>query len=190
MHTRSLVPGAKSQETPLVVPLPRVMELSHDGSRIAVATGDRIEVYEVATARLLGVAPNVGSMYPSMAFVTADRLQFVAAGLRELDLAQNKVSIIGEPPPNRWTDDSFIIGQIGGSRLLLLSPDHRRMRVIDRATGKVEREIADVSTPQIGGPRVLAIPQYPENATLVGFGRDGQLVLWNATTGVKHRLPA
>ncbi|HEX6640416.1 MAG TPA: hypothetical protein VF215_04855, partial [Thermoanaerobaculia bacterium] len=190
LHTRKLVAGAKSEETPLVVPLPWAMQLSHDGSRIALVTGNRIEVYEVATARLLGVAPNVDGGYLPMSFVTPDRLQFVRGELRELDVAHNKVTTVGEAPRNRWSDDSFIVGELGRSRLLLLSPDHRRMRIIDRATGKVERQIDDVSTPQFGGPNALTVPQYPENAMLVGLDRERHLVLWDARTGAKRRLPS
>jgi hypothetical protein len=190
LHTRKLVPGAKSEETPLVVPLPTSMQLSPDGSRIALATGNHIEVYEVATARLLGVAPNVDRMYIAMSFVAPDLLRFEYRDeLRELDVAHNKVATVGEAPRNRWSDDSFIIGQLGASRLLLVSPDHLRMRIIERATGKLVQEIKDVrSTPKVGGPNDLFVPRYPENATFVSVDRERHLVLWDARTGAKRPL--
>jgi hypothetical protein len=189
LHTRRLVPGAEPEETPLVVPLPRTMQLSQDGSRIALATGSRIEVYEVATARLLGAAPIVEGRNVQMSFVTPDRLRFVSGELRELDVAHHRVAIVGEAPSNRWSDDSFIIGQLGRSRLLLLSPDHLRMRIVDRATGKSVQEISGVSTPQLGGLNQLYVPQYPENATFVGIGNGRKLLLWDARTGAKRPFP-
>lgn len=188
LHTRKLVPGAKSEETPLVVPLPTSMQLSHDGSRIALAIGNRVEVYEVATARLLAVAPSVEGMFVSMSFVTPDLLRIDGDAVRELDIARNKVATVGPSPSNRWTDGSFIIGEVGRSRLLLLAPESRRMRIIERATGKVVQEIGDVSTPVIG-PRG-ALPQYSENAMFVGLDRERHLLLWDARTGAKRRLPS
>jgi hypothetical protein len=186
LHTRKLVPGAKSEETPLVVPLPRSMQLSHDGSRIALAIANRVEVYEVATARLLAAAPNVEGMFVSMSFATPDLLRIDGDASRELDITRNKFATVGPSPSNKWSDGSFVVGEVGRSRLLLLSPDHGRMRIIDRATGKVEQEIGDVSTPIIGPGS--ALPQYAENATFVGLDRERHFVLWDARTGAKRRL--
>jgi ABC-type transport system involved in multi-copper enzyme maturation permease subunit len=53
LHTRRLESGATSIATPVVVPMPRVMQLSADGSRVTMMSDTRTEVYEVASGRLL-----------------------------------------------------------------------------------------------------------------------------------------
>ena len=53
LYTRRLEPDAKAIATPIVVPMPRRIQLSNDGSRVTL---DATE-YDVATGRAVGAAP-------------------------------------------------------------------------------------------------------------------------------------
>ena len=144
LHTRRLEPGAKAIATPIALPLPRTVRLSHDGSRVTLDG----KQFEIATGRVAGAAA------PEQVF-----------------------------PPDG------IIGEVGESRLLRVTPDRRRMQIVDRITGRIEVEVTGVSTPIMGRyrPRV----RYTENATFIGMSRvDGkaQYVLWDARTGAVRPL--
>ena len=58
-YTRRFENGAKQVATPLTMSMPRLAQLSHDGSRVAVSRSKRLEVYELASGRLLGAAPGI-----------------------------------------------------------------------------------------------------------------------------------
>jgi hypothetical protein len=121
-YTRRLEAGAKQVATPLVTSMPAFAELSHDGSRVAMAMGDRIEVYELATGRLLGAVNRVDRSFHCLLYfagpdvvriIETDRREKAAAIFRELDLVRRKVVTTGQRMPtgeqrgfNRTADGS------------------------------------------------------------------------------------
>ena len=146
LHTRRLEPGAKAIATPIVVPMPRRIELSADGSRVTLDASE----YEVVTGRVVG---------PAQPMVTTE------------------VRRIGA---------DLVIGHVGQSRLLLQSPDNR-LRIADRATGKIVLEVTGLGAPKMGPFRVA---QYADDATFVGLDRERRLMLWDSRTGAKRPLPS
>ncbi|HEV7764595.1 MAG TPA: hypothetical protein VGQ76_06315 [Thermoanaerobaculia bacterium] len=102
LHTRRLENGAKSIATPIVVPMPHIVRLSHDGSRVAMASEARIDVYEVASGKLLAAADGVSSwQIAAMFFTQPDSLRIVhiwQGGMRiqELDVARGRLRITAQ----------------------------------------------------------------------------------------------
>jgi ABC-type transport system involved in multi-copper enzyme maturation permease subunit len=90
LHTRRLERGARQKATSLIVRMPRHAKLSHDGARIAIVTTEGVQVYEVATGRLLAATRESGS---TLHFVTPNVLR-IASGDRmsELDIANKRVA--------------------------------------------------------------------------------------------------
>lgn len=58
-YTRRFESGAQQVASRLTMPMPRNAQLSHDGARVAVIRSKRLEVYELASGRLLGAAPGI-----------------------------------------------------------------------------------------------------------------------------------
>lgn len=183
LHTRSLVPDAKNVGTPLVVPRPLSFQLSADGSRIALVTGPRVEVYEVATARLLAAQDlgtfKVGSTtYPrsigSMSFATPDALWFDEGDeLRQLDVTHKRATTIGHLTPatgKLLRDGSSIEARDG--RLLHVAAD-----------GAVIAEMA------IPTPKVFAVGQIGASRLLVQTdgNTDRRLLVVNLATKTIER---
>jgi ABC-type transport system involved in multi-copper enzyme maturation permease subunit len=209
LYTRRLEPGAKHVATPLTAPLPRMVQLSDDGSRVALASKKGVEVYEVATGRFVAATPSADQSVRAMLFVTPDRLRIIGSTyvvtprqvistdyMRELDLAANRLATVSgwnAHPTVMLRDGSVIetpdavIGEVGDSRLLLRTRSGL-LRIADRATGKVEVEVSGVGGPTIGWVRTIA-PQYDEGATFVGIDRQRRYVLWEARTGTVRPLP-
>ncbi len=111
MHMRRLEPGARKIATQLVMGGMWDVQLSDDGSRLAITTRDKIEVYEVRTGRLLGAAStgNRGTMRESLFFAGRDvvRLFEISSGpnakmrLREFDLRSRKLTTSADQPSPR-----------------------------------------------------------------------------------------
>jgi hypothetical protein len=139
VYTRRLEPGAKPVATPLVMKAPRTAQLSDDGSRLAVTTPDKIEVYEVGTGRLLGATTGIGSTTrQSIFFAGPDvvrllEISFGAAStmrIREFDVRRRKLTTTPERPAPR-----SVMVQVNrdGSRLFL----RQDAVVLDTKTGNV-----------------------------------------------------
>jgi ABC-type transport system involved in multi-copper enzyme maturation permease subunit len=102
--TRRLEPGAKTIETPLIVPMPRRAQLSDDGSRIAMTNHRKVDVYEVATGRLLAAVPGVEAIaIRELIFAGPNALRIVEENFRsgqsvlkihQFDLVQRKLTTI------------------------------------------------------------------------------------------------
>lgn len=209
LYTRRLEPDAKHVATPLTAPLPQRVQLSDDGSRVALATNQGVEVYEVATGRFVAATPRAEQSVGAMLFVTPDRLRIFGSTylvtprqvissnyVRELDLANNRLATVAGAnahPTAMLQDGSVIetpdtvIGEVGDSRLLLQTRGGR-LRIADRATGKVEVEVSGVGAPTSGRRRAI-VPQYTEGATFIGIDRQRRFVLWDARTGAVRPLP-
>jgi len=124
--------------------------------------------------------PRTVQLSPDGSRVTLDGKQFEVATGR----------VLGTAAPVQAFPHDGLIGEIGESRLLRSTPDHLRMQIVDRATGKIEVEVTGVSTPILGRNRPMV--RYTENATFIGLGSiDGErrFVLWDARTGAKRPLP-
>jgi ABC-type transport system involved in multi-copper enzyme maturation permease subunit len=189
LHTRRLEAGAKRVATPLIVPLPRIMQLSHDGSRVALVTNQSVEVHEVATGRLVASAPRVRHV-EDITFVTPNLLRMFEVGpqVRELDIASKQLTTTAVEVKPRPQD--AVIGEVGESRLLVRTRDGR-LRITDRATGNVEVEVTGVRPPMAGRMYpVAAVPRYTENATFIGIDRERRYLLWDAKTGAKRPFPS
>jgi hypothetical protein len=133
----------------------------------------------VATSIALPM-PRTVQLSPDGSRVTLDGTQF--------EVATGRVVRAAAPVP--VFPSRGIIGEVGQSRLLRLTPDRGRLQIVDRTSGKIEVEVSGVSTPIIGRNRPMV--RYSENATFIGLGRiDGErrLVLWDARTGAKRPLP-
>lgn len=153
LYTRQLERGAKRIATSLVIPLPRFAQLSPDGTRIAIATAEDLEVYEIASGRLLAVFDNV---YPHfLHFVGPDQVQCVQQSskgltLRTIDIGRRKVTI-AELPMHWSTDINYAAD---GSRVFLT----QERTVLDPRTGRVP----------------VSLPPGPGSMTML---RDGSFVL-------------
>lgn len=90
----------QAQATQLAMPMPGSAELSADGSRIAVTRSDKLEVYELPSGRLLGVAPGVKQTdVTGMYFAGPDIVRVVEISrvphtvvLREFDLKNRRLT--------------------------------------------------------------------------------------------------
>ncbi len=60
LYTRRLEPGRKAVATPVALPLPRTVQLSHDGSRVTLDG----KQFEVATGRVVGAVAPVKAFPP------------------------------------------------------------------------------------------------------------------------------
>lgn len=161
LHTRRLEAGTKQIATPLIGTMPREAALSQDGSRIAMVRGKQLEVYEVATGRLLGAANGIdGTNVLTMMFATADVIRVFdettnVMHVRELDLAHRKLTTTVERtlPP----------GYVG----LRLTADGSRMFL------RQERAIIDTHT----GDTVALLPIAPEKPFFSTMLRDGSSIV-------------
>lgn len=148
LYTRRLESGAKHMATRIVVPLPRNIQLSPDGSRVTLD----MNTYDVATGQTVPAALTVSPSAPVH-------------------------------------PQGMVVGEVGDSRLLILTRDRRSLRIVDRATGSVHVEMTGVSTPIVGrSPAIL--PRYTEDATFVAISRSPRYVLWDAKTGAKRPFPS
>lgn len=189
LYTRRLEAGAKRLATPVVVPFPELVQLSHDGSRVALLMHRRVDVYEVATGQLVASVPP-DRVVEGLAFVTSNMLRIFDVGfqVRELDLATKRVAAKAVEIQARAED--VVIGEVGESRLLLRTRDGR-LRITDRATGRVEVEVTGVRPPLAGRVKPITNPQrYAENATFIGIDRERRFLLWDARTGAKRPFPS
>jgi ABC-type transport system involved in multi-copper enzyme maturation permease subunit len=139
VHMRRLEPGAKQIATQLVMGQPRMAQLSDDGSRLAITTRDKIEVYEVSTGRLLGATTGIGSTTrQSLFFAGPDvvRLLEISYGpaakmsIREFDLRRRKLTTTVQRPSPR---SPIVQVTRDGSRLYLRQDG----LVLDTHTGNV-----------------------------------------------------
>jgi ABC-type transport system involved in multi-copper enzyme maturation permease subunit len=111
VHTRALEPGSKQRATSLTITYPRHSLLSADGSRFAVITGKKLEVYEVATGRLLAAATGISDTRWSRLFFAGPNVVRVAHAYRagatqrfriqEFDVTRKKLSTTADWPAHR-----------------------------------------------------------------------------------------
>jgi ABC-type transport system involved in multi-copper enzyme maturation permease subunit len=139
LYTRRLEPGAKQIATQLVMRSPRTAQLSDDGSRLAITTRDKIEVYEVRTGRLLGATTGIGSTTRQTLFFAGPdivRLLEISYGtaptmrFREFDVSRRKLTSTPERPGPR---SPMVQVNSDGSRLYL----RQDAVVLDTKTGNV-----------------------------------------------------
>lgn len=128
LYTRRLERGAKPQATPVVVPLPRKVRLSEDGSRVMMMglTGEKTEVYDIATGRLVATnplqnapvrVPNVvGEIGPAKVLrLTPDRRMQVAdraTGKVLVEVSGLSTPVIGwmDSIPRKYAENAMFIG--------------------------------------------------------------------------------
>jgi ABC-type transport system involved in multi-copper enzyme maturation permease subunit len=139
LHTRRLEAGAKQTATQLVIPIPWQAQLTEDGSRLAVARGDKIEVYEVNTGRLLGAAKGINSgdirkiffAGPNVVRVfETSRGRVASMRIREFDLSRRKLTTTADRPAPRTP---FVLVTRDGSRLYV----RQAAQILDAHTGTV-----------------------------------------------------
>lgn len=161
-YTRRLEPGAKQIATPLTVSTPRHQQLSNDGSRIAITHGDRLEVYELATGRLLGAASINAGDIASIFFAGTNvvRVVEITQGatrqltIRTFDLARKKFSNSAPIP-------------VQGSRFVQC--DEEGSRIYVRGSGVV----IDAGT----GAVATQLPVQPARAPFAAMLRDGTMMV-------------
>jgi ABC-type transport system involved in multi-copper enzyme maturation permease subunit len=161
VYTRRLEPGAKQTAMPLVLPFPRYMAVSRDASRIAVANDERIEVYEVATGRLLASARRENRDYiRAIYFVGSAIVRTVESNrdedpirIRELDLVHRKLTLTGE--------------RSGYYRGMALSADGSRMYLRNEAV------VLDAKT----GRELYKLPVQPKKAYYGTMLADGTSIV-------------
>lgn len=107
VHTRALEAGSEQRATSLTITSPRHRLLSHDGSRFAVITGNKLEVYEVETGRLLGAATGIVDARWSKLFFAGPDVVRVLQGYRagtqrfriqEFEVTRKKLSTTADWP--------------------------------------------------------------------------------------------
>jgi ABC-type transport system involved in multi-copper enzyme maturation permease subunit len=140
LHTLRLEAGATQTATPLVISLPRHAQITDDGSRLAIITGDKITVYEVGTGRLLGAAqginqndvrsiffagPNVVRMFETSRGGAAPVMR-----IREFDVSRGKLTATAERAAPR---SPAIQVSRDGSRLYV----RQDATILDAQTGNV-----------------------------------------------------
>lgn len=139
LYTRRLEDGSKAQPTQLVMPMPGNAELSADGSRIAVTRNNKLEVYELPSGRLLGVAPGLKATdVAAMFFAGPDIVRVVETSrgtpqtvlLREFDLKRRKFTTTPSRPTKGLRGVQF---SADGSRVYLRGEGV----VLDAHTGAV-----------------------------------------------------
>jgi ABC-type transport system involved in multi-copper enzyme maturation permease subunit len=124
VHMRKLEPGAKQIATPLTMAMPSDAQLSADGSRIAVVRGKQLEVYELASGRLLGAAQGIdGPNVTTLIFAGPDVVRVVEGTktvlrVRELDLTRRKLTTTLEQPLTR-NNAGGVKFSADGSRIFL-----------------------------------------------------------------------
>ena len=162
-YTRRFDDGAKVRATPLVMPMPRSVQISNDGSRIAVTRGNRLEVYELESGRLLGAAPGIRDAdVMAMFFAGPDLVRIVEAThgmndvtvLREFDLTRRKLTST-EPIPS------------GGIRIAHFTQDGSRVYL--RGDGV----ILDAQTAAV----LVTLPVKPVRPVFGAMLRDGSSIV-------------
>lgn len=166
-YMRRLEPGAKRVATPLVTRMASFNVFSHDGSRVAMTVGGRLEVYELATGRLLaatrGFTPE--AVMRSVYFVGRDVVRIIESDsksreykLTELDVAQRKLVVTG-----RWTpanESRGVTRTADGSRLY----------------SRADTTIIDART----GATLLTLPVKPARAYHGTMLADGSTIVTRA----------
>jgi hypothetical protein len=163
LYMRRLEPGAKQVATPLIVPMPGIVQLSDDGSRIAMSVGQRLEVYDVANGRLLAAAQRSGDGYAvTIVFAGPDVVRIVEyrvappkiVRISSLDVVRRNLTTVERPAPEKYAAVGF-------------SGDGSRMYLGDEST---------VLDP--GSGAVLArLPIQPETRDAGAMLRDGSLIV-------------
>jgi hypothetical protein len=160
LHTRRLKRGAKAEATSLILPMPHLYQLSQDGSRLATATGTRIEVYEVASGRLLAAAEGVTAwQIVSMFFAGPDVLRVVDGAnevrrFRELDIAHRALHTV-----EKSSSEHF--------RGLNVTGDGAQIYLKDEAV------VVDART----GETLRTLPVQPANAYRAAMLDDGSVIV-------------
>jgi hypothetical protein len=163
LHTRRLEPNAKPVATQLVMPMPSDAQISDDGARLATVRGDRTEVYDIASGKLLGAARGIiGNNVSAMIFAGPDVVRLFednATGgmrVRELDLVRRKLTTTVERPSD-----------LRGYRGTVFSGDGSRIFL------RRQGEIVDAHT----GATVAKIPVAADGTLFTTMLRDGSVVM-------------
>lgn len=167
-YTRRFESGAKQVATPLTMSMPASAQLSHDGSRIAVTRSKRLEVYELATGRLLGAAPGIGDTdVVAMYFAQPDVVRVVELSrrapklvIRTFDMRARKLTSTPPRPSKGLRNVQF---SQDGSRVFVRSEGV----VLDAQTGAV------LVTPPVTPVSRAAGAMLRDGSTVVS--RDGKL---------------
>jgi ABC-type transport system involved in multi-copper enzyme maturation permease subunit len=183
VHMRRLEPGAKQIATQLVMRSPRTAQLSDDGSRLAITTHGKIEVYEVSTGRLLGAATGIGSTSRQTLFFAGPdvvRLLEISFGaaptmqIREFDVRRRKLTTTSARPAPRST---MVQVNRDGSRLFL----RQEAVVLDTKTGNV------LATLPVKSARPFFSAMLDDGSTVVT--RDSKLHYFDPTGALVAEIP-
>ncbi|HEV7764597.1 MAG TPA: hypothetical protein VGQ76_06325 [Thermoanaerobaculia bacterium] len=209
-YMRRLEPGAKQIATPLVTRLPAHLVLSHDGSRVALATGGRVEVYELVSGRLLAAVQGIDTSVAYLLYfagpdvvriIEADKKDREIRHFRELDLVERKLMTTGEWTTgenrgfNRTADgsrlysraDSTIIDARTGAALLTLPVKPTRWfyaTMLDDGSSIVTRD-AKLFAIDANGKVTAEVP-LPVDAALVVARMGSSKVVLSAGSIVQH----
>jgi ABC-type transport system involved in multi-copper enzyme maturation permease subunit len=166
LMVRRLDPGAKTVETPLIVPMPGQAQLSDDGSRIAMMNGKQVDVYEVASGRLIAAVQGFEEIAThELFFAGPDVLRIieddyrstpVALKIHQFDLVQRKLTTVKTPI---WRNlySSRLSSSGDGARLFIVAEG----LVLDTRTGE----------------QLLSLPGTPEQRRDDAMLRDGSFAV-------------
>ncbi|MDP9194652.1 MAG: ABC transporter permease [Acidobacteriota bacterium] len=170
VHTRALEAGSKPQATTLTIGNPWESRLSDDGSRLAVIAGDKLEVYETGTGRLLGAATGAtkGARWSKLFFAGPNAVRIIQsyrAGteryrILELDLTQRKLSTTADWP----------------SRLSRLPNSHFSVNVTRDGSRIFIREEGAVHDARTGAV-LMTLPTQPRGPFFSAMLRDGTTIV-------------
>lgn len=180
LYTRRLEAGAEPVVSPLELPMPRAAALSDDGSRIAIIRAKQVQVYEIASGRLLGAATMINGDLESMIFAGPNVVRMVerrgnAIGMAEFDVATRKFS----STPNRPVKPGYGQVQISGdgSRVFL----RREGTIVDARTG------ATLVTLPMTAARPFNNSMLPDGSVVIT--RDSKLFHFDADGTLVGEMP-
>jgi ABC-type transport system involved in multi-copper enzyme maturation permease subunit len=176
LYVQALEPGARPQATSLTIKDPFHTQLSEDGSRFAVVTMNKLEIYEIPSGRLLGAATGIHDQAEwSELFFAGPNVVRIAQSyrtdrqmrrIREFDLTRRKVTTIAEWPAAANTP----LGR-GTYFSVNVTPDGSRIYF------REEGMIRDTRT----GAVLVTFPVPPDHGFRTAMLRDGSTVITSGT---------
>lgn len=171
LHMQSLEEGARPRATSLTLKDPLRIQLSEDGSRLAVVNMDQLEIYELPSGRLLGAAKGITSNaeWSTLFFAGPDvvriaqsyRTNQLMRRIQEFDLVRRKVTTTAEWPAVRRSEKPGVYFFIN------VTPDGSRIYLGE------EGKVRDAHT----GAVLAELPIQPEVDRPTTMLRDGSTVL-------------
>jgi ABC-type transport system involved in multi-copper enzyme maturation permease subunit len=166
LHMQALEEGARPRATSLTFKDPLRIQLSEDGSRLAVVNLDQLEIYELPSGRLLGAANGLrGTVFfagPNVVRVLQSPYTNQSMRrIQEFDLVQRKVTTTAEWPAVRRSEKPGVYFFIN------VTPDGSRIYLGE------EGKVRDART----GAVLAALPIQPEVDRPTTMLRDGSTIL-------------